>query len=92
MTKSRPEKYPLRGVVVSLNTPYDDAGAVDLDALARLVDWHIGQGAAGFLAPAYAGEVYDLGRPLVRRRPAFARRPRPPEPGPTVCSWRFRWT
>ena len=60
MTQSRPKKYPLRGVVVSLNTPYDDAGAVDLDALARLVDWHIGQGAAGFLAPAYAGEVYDL--------------------------------
>lgn len=54
------EKYPLRGVVVSLNTPYDDAGAVDLDALARLVDWHVGQGAVGFLAPAYAGEVYDL--------------------------------
>lgn len=54
------DKYPLRGVVVSLNTPYDDAGAVDLDSLARLVDWHIGQGAAGFLAPAYAGEVYDL--------------------------------
>ena len=50
MTKSRPEKYPLRGVVVSLNTPYDDAGAVDLDALARLVDWHIGQGAAGLPA------------------------------------------
>jgi 4-hydroxy-tetrahydrodipicolinate synthase len=54
------EKYPLRGIVVSLNTPYDDQGAVDLPALERLVDWHIGQGAAGFLAPAYAGEVYDL--------------------------------
>ena len=54
------DRYPLRGVVVSLNTPYDDRGAVDLEALARLVDWHIGQGAVGFLAPAYAGEVYDL--------------------------------
>ncbi len=53
-------KYPLRGVVVSLNTPYDHSGAVDLEALARLVDWHVGQGAVGFLAPAYAGEVYDL--------------------------------
>lgn len=54
------EKYPLRGVIVSLNTPYDEGGAVDHPALERLVDWHIGQGAAGFLAPAYAGEVYDL--------------------------------
>ena len=60
MAQATRDKYPLRGVVVSLNTPYDDAGAVDLDALARLVNWHIGQGAAGFLAPAYAGEVYDL--------------------------------
>jgi len=54
------EKYPLRGVVVSLNTPYDEAGGVDFEAMTRLVDWHIGQGAVGFLAPAYAGEVYDL--------------------------------
>ena len=60
MTQTSREKYPLRGVVVSLNTPYDEDGAVDLDALTRLVGWHIEQGAVGFLAPAYAGEVYDL--------------------------------
>ncbi len=58
MTAKR--KYPLRGVVVSLNTPFDDDGRIDFPCLSRLVERHLAEGAAGFLTPAYAAEVYDL--------------------------------
>ena len=50
------DKYPLRGVVVSLNTPYNDTGAIDLDSLTRLVEWHIQRGAAGASAGKTVGD------------------------------------
>jgi 4-hydroxy-tetrahydrodipicolinate synthase len=53
-------KYPLRGVVVSLDTPFDDGGRIDFASLERLVEWHLRCGAAGFLTPARAGEVEAL--------------------------------
>lgn len=61
MTKE--QKYPLRGIVVSLDTPFEESGQVDFDSMERLVEWHLKRGAVGFLTPAYAGEVYDLKLP-----------------------------
>ena len=53
-------KFPLRGVVVSLDTPFDASGKIDFPALERLMEWHLAQGAAGFLTPAQAAEVNVL--------------------------------
>lgn len=53
-------KYPLQGVVVSLNTPFDEGGDIDFASLERLVEWHLRAGAAGFLVPARAAEVEAL--------------------------------
>ena len=53
-------KYPLRGVVVSLDTPFDSDGRVDFASLERLVEWHLRCGAVGFLTPARAAEVEAL--------------------------------
>jgi dihydrodipicolinate synthase/N-acetylneuraminate lyase len=53
-------KYPLRGVVVSLDTPFDADGRVDFGSLERLVEWHLRCGAVGFLTPARAAEVEAL--------------------------------
>ncbi len=58
MTRKR--KYPLRGVVVSLNTPFDQHGQVDIPSIERCVDFHLREGAAGFIAGAQASEVYTL--------------------------------
>jgi dihydrodipicolinate synthase/N-acetylneuraminate lyase len=53
-------KYPLRGVVVSLDTPFDEDDRIDFGSLEKLVEWHLRCGAAGFLTPARAGEVEAL--------------------------------
>ncbi len=54
------ERWKVRGLVVSLNTPFDESGQLDLRALEALVRFHLDEGAAGFLAPAQAGEVFEL--------------------------------
>ena len=41
-------KPALRGVVVSLNTPFDAAGRLDFDSFARSIEMHLSQGAAAF--------------------------------------------
>jgi 4-hydroxy-tetrahydrodipicolinate synthase len=53
-------KYPLRGVVVSLDTPFREDDRIDFGSLEKLVEWHLRCGAAGFLTPARAGEVEAL--------------------------------
>lgn len=53
-------KYPLRGVVVSLDVPFAEDGRIDFASLTRLVEWHLRCGAAGFLVPARAAEVEAL--------------------------------
>lgn len=53
-------KYPLRGVVVSLDTPFHADGRLDFGSLERLVEWHLRCGAVGFLTPARAAEVEAL--------------------------------
>src|ERR1700752_2259355 len=53
-------KFPLRGIVVSLNTPFDASGKIDFNALGRLLEMHLAEGAVGFLTPAQAAEVNAL--------------------------------
>lgn len=48
------------GIIPVLQTPFDDAGAVDVESLLRLVEDAIAAGAAGFLVPAVASEVAFL--------------------------------
>jgi len=50
----------LTGIVTVLNTPFTDADAVDLDALAAHVDYALEAGVGGFLLPAMASEVGKL--------------------------------
>lgn len=54
------QMYPLEGIVVSLNTPFDEQDRVDFRSVGRLVERHLAAGAVGFLVPAQAGEVYEL--------------------------------
>jgi dihydrodipicolinate synthase/N-acetylneuraminate lyase len=54
------ERYPLRGVVVSLNTPFDEKDHIDFASVERSVEMHLLEGAVGFLTPAQAGEVTEL--------------------------------
>ncbi|HEX5410706.1 MAG TPA: dihydrodipicolinate synthase family protein [Terriglobia bacterium] len=57
------EKYPLRGVVVSLNTPFDEHDRVDFSSIERCVDLHLREGAVGFIVGAQASEVFTLKTP-----------------------------
>lgn len=54
------EPYRLRGLVVSLNTPFDPSEQIDQRALERLVEFHLSEGALGFLVPAQAAELHQL--------------------------------
>ena len=46
----------LEGSIVALVTPFDKEGAVDFDALARLIDFHIAEGTDGILVLGTTGE------------------------------------
>jgi len=50
----------MRGIVPSLNTPFDDCGMVDCEALGTLVEELISAGCRGILAIAVAGEQVSL--------------------------------
>ncbi len=45
-----------RGSLVAIVTPMSDDGALDLDALRKLVDWHIAQGTDGIVIVGTTGE------------------------------------
>ena len=46
----------LTGSLVAIVTPMKAGGALDLDALARLVDWHIASGTSGIVVVGTTGE------------------------------------
>lgn len=50
----------MRGIVPSLNTPFDDGGMVDCEALRALVEETVSAGCQGILAIAVAGEQASL--------------------------------
>jgi 4-hydroxy-tetrahydrodipicolinate synthase len=49
-----------RGSLVALITPMKETGAVDDDALRRLVDWHVEQGTDGIISMGTTGESATL--------------------------------
>ena len=49
----------LKGSMPALITPFKD-GAVDLDTLKKLVDWHIDQGSHGLVPVGTTGESPTL--------------------------------
>ncbi len=46
----------IRGSLVAIVTPMSEDGALDLDALRRLVDWHIAEGTDGIVIVGTTGE------------------------------------
>jgi len=49
------------GSLVAIVTPMTDGGALDLDALRRLVDWHIAEGTDGIVVVGTTGESPTVG-------------------------------
>ncbi len=60
----------MQGSLVALVTPMKDDGALDLDALRRLVEWHIAEGSDGIVIVGTTGEsptvTYDEHCQLIR--------------------------
>jgi 4-hydroxy-tetrahydrodipicolinate synthase len=50
-----------RGSLVAIVTPMSDDGALDLEALRRLVDWHIAEGTDGIVIVGTTGESPTVG-------------------------------
>jgi len=50
------EMNKARGSLVAIVTPMSDDGALDLDALRRLIDWHIAEGSDGIVVVGTTGE------------------------------------
>lgn len=57
---AKKERYPLKGIVTVLNTPFTSDDRVDLVALRNNVLEALNAGVAGILVPAMAAEVYKL--------------------------------
>ena len=57
--QTRKERVMLKGSMPALITPFKD-GAVDLDTLKKLVDWHIDQGSHGLVPVGTTGESPTL--------------------------------
>ncbi|OZA30195.1 MAG: 4-hydroxy-tetrahydrodipicolinate synthase [Hydrogenophilales bacterium 17-61-9] len=50
------EFKPASGSLVAIVTPMSEGGALDLDALRRLIDWHIAEGTDGIVIVGTTGE------------------------------------
>lgn len=50
----------MKGIITVLNTPFDSAGKVDLDAFSQHIEYALDAGVHGFLSPAMAGEAGKL--------------------------------
>jgi len=50
------EMNRIRGSLVAIVTPMSDDGALDLDTLRRLIDWHIAEGSDGIVIVGTTGE------------------------------------
>jgi dihydrodipicolinate synthase/N-acetylneuraminate lyase len=57
------DAFRIQGIVVSLNTPFDEHDRIDLPSVERTVEHHLREGAVGYLTPAQAGEVNELSLP-----------------------------
>lgn len=50
----------LKGIMPALVTPFDAQGAVDLDTLTGIIEFHLKQGVTGFVPLGSTGEYYAL--------------------------------
>lgn len=60
MTDYQDIKSKLKGSITALVTPMKDEGAVDYDALAKLIDWQIAEGTHALVAVGTTGESATL--------------------------------
>jgi len=60
MIEKMKQLFPLQGIVTVLNTPFKIDNTIDFSALRKNVEYALNAGAAGFLVPAMASEVYKL--------------------------------
>jgi len=81
----------LKGSLVALITPMDEAGGVDFDALRRLVDFHARSGTDGIVSVGTSGESATLDADeqieVIRRRVGW-RRLRSSKRGWRARAWR----
>ncbi len=49
-----------RGSIVTMITPFDEAGEIDYSAVAKLVEWYLASGCVGIFAPCLSSEMFDL--------------------------------
>ena len=77
-----PSSAPLRGIIASLHTPFDEQGQVDEASVRRLVEHCVAAGCVGVMAPAVAGEVGSLDAGEQGAAPRHRRRGRGRAPGP----------
>lgn len=55
------DKTNISGNIPAVVTPFDEAGQIDFDAFARLVDWHVSRGVDGICVAGDNGESWSLG-------------------------------
>ena len=48
------------GCIVTMVTPFDSSGGVDLATCDRLVEWYIASGCVGIFSPCLSSEMFDL--------------------------------
>lgn len=60
MTDYQDIKSKLKGSITALVTPMKDDGAVDYDALGKLIDWQIAEGTHALVAVGTTGESATL--------------------------------
>ena len=64
----------VRGSLVAIVTPMDEAGGLDLDAFRNLIDWHIAEGTDGIVVVGTTGDR-SHGRGESQRPGLNSRRP-----------------
>lgn len=62
VTAADPSPIGMRGIIPSLNTPFDNEDRIDETGVTRLTERSIESGAVGLLVVAVAGEQASLGR------------------------------
>ncbi len=97
------DKKNISGNIPAVVTPFDEAGRIDLDAFAHLVEWHLSRGVDGICVAGDNGESWSLsvderkGSPRKRRASSagssrsWLERRRPATRSlPDTPSWRWR--
>ena len=54
------ELYPMRGVITTVNTPFNEDLTINWSDLRRTAEAALEAGVSGFLAPCFASEIDEL--------------------------------